>query len=386
MSDEDPLIGEAARLAQEADAQWQEADRSCRLPSNTYHGALRAGLCRTLISVSSGGQGRTALDWFRLGVEMARHDASFGWVITQGAVELGWIVAAGDPAWSRQVLADELGAAATSIAGSGQLEIDGSKALLTGRWAFNTGANGATWVGGPATVVTAGSDRESSEGVRYGYVPVDRAEILADWDPIGLRATDSCTTIVDRQVIDVAWTFRPFSPPERDSGPYRCLLGNGNWPIATSVSATLLGCARRAIDEVVALVDTKVSAPDFIPLAKHATAQRAVARAEGLWRTALAGVERELDAMWAEAEANGELTDTQRLRLFRANATATELAMSIVDSMCALAGTGALHRDQKLSRVRLDALSLSGHRAIGGMALETAGKIQLGVIARHGRI
>jgi alkylation response protein AidB-like acyl-CoA dehydrogenase len=132
MSDEDPLIGEAARLAQEADAQWQEADRSCRLPSSTYHGALRAGLCRTLISVSSGGQGRTALDWFRLGIEMARHDASFGWVITQGAVELGWIVAAGDPAWSRQVLADELGAAATSIAGSGQLEIDGSKALLTG--------------------------------------------------------------------------------------------------------------------------------------------------------------------------------------------------------------------------------------------------------------
>jgi alkylation response protein AidB-like acyl-CoA dehydrogenase len=379
------LLSEASRLGQAVGKRWQEADRLCRLPDDLYSEALRARLCRTLVPIRLGGLERSAVEWFRLGVELSRRDPSFGWVLTQGAVELGWIAAGGEGSWAAEVLADECAGAATSIAGSGQLDIDGSTAVLSGRWAFNTGANTATWVGGPATVVVEPST-DGADAVRFAYVPATRADIVDDWDPVGLRGTDSCTTIVKQQVIETAWTFRPFSPSSIDCGPYRTLLGNGNWPIATSVSSTLLGCARCAIDEVVALVDTKVSAPDFVPLAQHATAQRSIASAEGRWQACVASVERELEAMWAEATMHEELTDGQRLRLFQANATAAEQAMSIIDDMCSLAGTGAIRRDQKLSRVRLDASALHAHRAVSGMALETAGKIQLGIIARHGRI
>ena len=54
------------------------------------------------------------LDWFRTGVELARHEASFGWVVTQGAAELGWIGAGGDDGWARELLGDPLATSASS--------------------------------------------------------------------------------------------------------------------------------------------------------------------------------------------------------------------------------------------------------------------------------
>lgn len=368
----------AVELARAADARSAELDAACRIPDDLYRAAAAAGLFRQLVVGQLGGQQRAPLDWFRTGVELARHEASFGWVVTQGAVELGWISAAADESWARDVLADPLGMSASSVAGGGTLTIDGERVRLSGRWSFNTGCQGATWVGGFAVVKRSGADPRAWES-RWGWVPADRAELIEDWDPSGLRGTGSHTTVIREQDIPIEWTFDPASPTPNDRGPHRCLVGNGYWPIATSVAATQLGNARRALDEARMIVVSKAPAPDFAPLAENPSVQHRLVEAEGLWQAAIAAVERELASMWEEATERGELTQGQRVRLHRANATANRLAVRAVDLACEITGTTSVARRHVLGRCLRDAYALRGHITTAARAIEHNARVDLGL-------
>ena len=103
-----PTLATAARLGAEADQRWTELDVGCRLPQTCIAGTLVARLFRTLVPADMGGTGCSPVEWFRIGLELARNDPSLGWVVTQGAAELGWIAAGGDPDWATEVLSDPL--------------------------------------------------------------------------------------------------------------------------------------------------------------------------------------------------------------------------------------------------------------------------------------
>ena len=351
---ESPLLGPcletATLLGQDADRRWAELDDARRLPDDLYTAALAAGLFRTLVPDQLGGPGTTPLDWFRIGMELAWHEPSLGWVVTQGAAELGWLAAGADPAWATEVLADPLGSSATTLAGIGELTLNGSASTIAGHWAFDTGCTGATWIGGlclVAGITTPGGLPE----VRFGLVPAERAQIHDDWNPSGLRGTGSHSTT-----------------------------------IATSVAATQLGAARRALDEAKELLVAKAPAPEFVPLARNAAVQRAYLRAEGMWNACRAGVEAELVAMWDEATRNEQLSTAQRVRLFAANATANEQAVAIIETMCELTGTASLDRAHPLSRCRRDAQVLRGHLAANGQSIEYGGQVALSVLAEQTRV
>lgn len=373
------LKAAATELGRRADYRWSELDALRRLPDDLFSSVREAGLLRTLVPTRMGGAGAAPVDWMRLGLELARHDLSLGWVVTQGAAELAWIAAGGDPSWAAEVLGDPHGASASSTAGVGKLVLDRRTARLSGSWRFNTGSTGATWVGGLAMVERPGRSSDGLE-LRIGWVPGDRAEVLDDWDPSGMRGTGSNSTVIAEQTIDPAWTVDIFDQTPLDRGPYRVLVGNGNWPISTSVAAVQLGAARRAIDEATRIVLEKAPAPDFVLLAAQGSVQRTLLRAEGRWNAAHAAVERELEEMWDDAVRDEELTVDRRVRLLAANVHSAYESVSIIDDMCELTGTVALDRAQALSRMRRDAQALLGHIAVNGATVEAAGKMRLGLL------
>lgn len=377
----DPMAVEA--LGTDADSRSEELDAGRRLPHDLHESAARAGLFRQLVPGSMGGMGRAPIDWFHTGLELARHEASLAWVITQGSAELGWVAVGGDESWAREVLADPLGTSASTSAGSGRLAIDGGTARFSGRWTFNTGSSAATWIGGIALVDGATDDR-GMPVIRWGWVPADRAEVLDDWDPTGLRGTGSHSTTIPEQEIPTEWTFSPHDPTTNDRGPHRVLVGNGTWPIATSVAAVQLGNARRALDEAWRIAVDKAPAPTFQPLAGNAAVQRTLVDAEGRWAAARAGVEHELDAMWDEAEwSGGELTLERRVSLHRANLVAKSLSVEVVEAACEVSGTTAMQRRHVLSRCRRDARALEGHISVNGTSAELNAQIALGRIPDH---
>ena len=368
----------ATTLGATADARTAELDEQRRIPEDIDLAARTSGLYRSLVPEDMGGTGLGPLQWFHDGVELARHEPSLGWVVTQGAAELGWIAAGADEVWAKQLLADPAGASASTVAGMGTLVL-GEEPTFEGRWTFNTGVHGATWVGGLA-VVDGAVTAEGLPVLRWGWVPAERATIVDDWDPSGLRGTGSCTTVIEQQRIEPEWTFSPFETTEHDRGPFRVLVGNGLWPIGTSAAATQLGAACRAIDEARAIVETKAPPPTFQPLARNASVQRALIRAEGLWRASLASVEHELGAMWDEALADGSLSRDRRVALFAANLTASEQAQRIVTSMCEVTGTASVSRRHPLARARRDVEALAGHVSISGASIELAAQVSLGLL------
>lgn len=372
----DPLLT-IDELGTAADARWSELDRARRIPQDLYDAAAGAGLFRQLVAPGVGGRGRSPLEWFRTGMGLARHEPSFAWVVTQGAAELGWIAAGADPAWAAEVLADPLGSSASTVAGFGRLAVDGDRARFGGRWAFNTGCTNATWTGGLALVEGQRTD-DGLPVVRWAWVPAARATVVEDWDPIGMRGTGSHTTVIDEQDIPMAWTFNPYEPTRNARGAYRVLVGNGNWPIATSVAAVQLGNARRALDEARTVIASKAPPPDFVRLVDSGAVQRQLVEAEGLWSAGVAVVERELDSMWAEAALLEELSRDTRVALHRANITADRLATRAVELACELSGTAWLAPGAVLGRCRRDALALHGHVSVNGMSAEHNAKADLG--------
>lgn len=375
-------LAAATVIGTAADARTAELDRGRRLPDDLYRRAASAGLFRQLVARHLGGLGSTPVEWFRTGMQLARHEASLGWVVTQGAAELGWIGAGADDTWARHLLADPLATSASSSAGIGTLRIAGDRSTFGGSWAFNTGSSNASWIGGLALVEGATGD-DGGPVIRWGWVPAERAEVGDDWDASGLRGTGSQSVRIAEQEIPTAWTFSPSDPTTNERGPHRVLVGNGFWPIATSVAATQLGNARRALDEAARLVLDKAPAPAFVPLAANAAVQRALADAEGLWLVAVAGVEQQLAAMWDEAVRDGEVSVAQRVRLHRANLAANALAVQVVDAVVLATGTAAVARQHVLARCQRDAHALRSHITVGGQATEWNAKIALGLAPSH---
>ena len=365
-----------------ADGRTSELAARRRIPADLYGAAASAGLFRQLVPIAQGGGGRSPLEWFDTGLDLARAEPSLAWVVTQGAVELGWIAAGGDPAWAAEVLGDPLAASASSTAGRGRLTVSDGRAQLEGRWTFNTGCQGATWIGGLA-VVDGPTDADGRPVLRWGWVPADRAQVVEDWDGTGMRGTGSHTTVIERQEVPLAWTFDPQAPTDNDRGAHRCLVGNGNWPIAAAVAATQLGNARRALDAVHELVLTKRPPPDFVPLSGNAAVQRRLVEAEGLWAAGRATVARELEAMWDEALVMEELSSDTRVRLHRACMTANLVAVGAVDAACDASGTSGFRSGHVLDRCWRDAHTLEHHIAVNGAAAEHNAAVGFGLVASH---
>lgn len=374
------IIEVAIELASEAARLREVLDTDRRLPEPLYQAAAAHGLFRQLVPAELGGLASEPVDWFRLGVEMARREPSFGWVVSQGAAELAWLAVGGDPTWAREVLADPHATSASTTAGVGRLRVEGDTATFGGRWSFDTGCPGADWIGGLAVVDGA----ESPSGLpdlRLAWVPAAQASIVEDWDPIGLRGSGSHSVLIDEQEIPVAWTVAWTEPTDHPYGPYRTVVGNGNWPIAGAVAATQLGVARRALDEATQIVQTKAPAPAFVALSQNAAVQRELVALEGEWRGAVAAVECELARLWREASIEEHVSIEQRVRCAIAHVTANRVAVSVVDRLAALTGTAVVARTGVLGRCLLDVHALAGHIATGGTVAERAAQLHLGLIA-----
>jgi alkylation response protein AidB-like acyl-CoA dehydrogenase len=363
----------AVALAREAGERRKELDAGQRIPADLFERAGEAGLFRQLIPVELGGLGLAPIDWFRTSVEMARHEPSFGWVVSQGAGDLATFVTSGSRRFAEEFLADRCAYIAGSDVTCGALVPDGDGFRLSGRWPLCSGSHGATWVGGEAAI----GDGDDAER-RYALVPVERARIEESWDVIGMIGTGSHTIIVEDQPVPADWTFRIDLPAPHDHGRISVATGNGYWPVMTAVAATQLGTARLALDAATELLARKRSRFNAQPLIESAHTQIALLRAEGAWSAARDSIETSLQQLWAEAE-HLPLPNVTRLRLFRANAHAAQTATAIVDTVAELVGTSVAPANSPFGACLRDAHVLGTHIGIALGMIEHAARVQYGL-------
>jgi alkylation response protein AidB-like acyl-CoA dehydrogenase len=372
------LHDKAVSLAEEADARREELVRTRRIPSDLFKRAAEGGLFRQLVARRLGGLGLSPAEWFETGLNMARWEPSFAWVVTQGAGDIAMYLSAGETAFADALLADEAAYTASSDNGAGTLVPEGDGYRVEGRWGFCSGCQGATWVGGfahfPADVANAGS----SKG-RWVLVPIVRARIEETWDTMGMMGTGSHSVVIDSQHIPAAWTFIIEESGPIDHGQMSIAAGNGYWPIATSVAAIQLGIARRALDAGVELAMKKPIARSAEMLCKNAHVQRQLMRAEASWSASKAWLELVLRQMWEAASQNRKLPPLILMALASANVHAAATAIDVVQSVCDVISTSIAPSRSIFGACLRDARTIGSHIAVNPVKLELIAKMKFGL-------
>ncbi|ORW51269.1 hypothetical protein AWB90_04890 [Mycobacterium paraense] len=371
----------ARTLAPEITRRADEAEAVGTMPLDLV-GRLRAsGIFRALQPRSFGGFEVAPGEFIEAIEELARADGSAGWIAAIGAgapAFTAWL----EPAIATQLFGSDADfTAATVFAPTGRAVPAGAgRFVIDGRWPFASGCRHAEWFLAGAFVFDGDAPRlvaDQGPDWRLAFFPAANAEIVDNWDVLGLRATGSNDIVARGLGVAEENTISPFFEPARHDGPLWRL------PFFTLVGAALvgvpLGIARRALDEFTDLAATKVRAGTFQPIAQDPAAQVAFAGAEADLRSARAFVLDEAGALWSTACAGDTPPLQQRARFQLAAQQAMRAARRAVDVAFDLTGASAVHASHPLQRCFRDLHTANQHVYFSPAALKRYANARFGI-------
>lgn len=201
---------------------------------------------------------------------------------------------------------------------------------------------------------TFGTDTTSADGPKSVYAFITRDgggfEIKDDWDALGQRASQSCTTVLDGAHAPAERVVRRLDPgPNPDPlifGIFACF--------ELLLAAVYTGIGQRALDVAVQTVGTRTSLKNDGAPYSHDPDIR--------WRLAHAGIA--LDGIYPQISALAQDVDTLAdhgamwfPKLSAAKVRATETAKDVVDAAIRVSGGGAYFNRSELSRLYRDVLA-----------------------------
>jgi alkylation response protein AidB-like acyl-CoA dehydrogenase len=373
----------AARHAATLASASEEIERERRLPERFVRAFDRDDLFRLCLPRSLGGPELPLGDLVRVLETLAAGDASAAWcaMIASTTSALGaWL----EPDAARELFAKPGAVTGGVFAPTGRARrVDGGF-TVSGRWSFGSGCQHCTALLGGALVSGADGPEPTATGrpdVRLLFFPAADVEIVDTWHVAGLMGTGSHDLAVRDRFVPASHAVSLISDTPREDGIlYRFPVFG---LLAIGVASVALGIARRSIDEAVALAAKKTPSMAQKRLAERATAQVAVAEAEGT----LGGARDHLLAVIATATervaAGAEIEVAERARIRVAAASAVRGAARAVDAMYELGGGSAIYRSSPLQRCFRDVHVVTQHASVASGSLELAGRALLGVDADY---
>lgn len=341
-----------------------EAEDKRRVAPEFIASLRQRGLGVTAAPRSAGGRGPAPSDLLDLVREVARADASAGWVTmiyVTSAAAAHWVPEPGLADIFRNgpstLVAGVVAPRGRAIATSNGFE-------LSGRWAFGSGAADADWVGLGATI-----DNDPSRTGIF-HVPREHLEILDTWDVVGLRASASHDLVVHEAPVPERLVSYLDGPPHTGEAVARFPVYG---LLAAGIGAVAIGIGEAAVLEGIELASGKVPTGSKRRLADRPAFQEAVARAhaglEAAWHY-LVGVA-------LDAETTATLAEKVRLRM--AATAAVEASRQAVDNIYTLAGGTSLYARSPLQRYLRDVHTATQHMMIAQPIWEVTGRVLLGL-------
>jgi alkylation response protein AidB-like acyl-CoA dehydrogenase len=373
-------VARARELGAEIAAAADEIERTRRIPAGLLEQLHDSRLFRMLLPRSAGGDETEPAHYVTAVEELARHDASIGWIAFV-ANSSALISAFLEPATNRAVFADPRSTVAWGPPNASQARAVHGGYRLSGRWDFASGCRQARWMGAHCHVLEADGtlrlNRSGKPTVRTLLFPADEATLLDTWQTIGLRGTASDSYWVDNLFVSEAFSSTREDPTlRRERGRLYAFTMQGLY--ASGVAAVAFGIARAMLSEFVALASRK-SPRGLSRLADNAVVQSDVARAEARLGSARAYLIETLTAIYAHADdvAPIEVADRARVRLACTNAI--QSAAEVADFAYKAAGVDAIFPGSPFERRFRDMHTLSQQIQARGAHFEQVGQILLGV-------
>jgi alkylation response protein AidB-like acyl-CoA dehydrogenase len=370
----------ARELGAEIAAAADEIERARRIPEALLERLHSSRLFRMLLPRSAGGDETEPAVYVAAIEELARHDASIGWIafVTNSSA---LIAAYLEPEVVSAIFGDPRGAIAWGPPNASQARAVDGGYRLTGKWDFASGCRQARWMGAHCQVLEADGtlrlNRFGRPTVRTLVFPASEVTLLDTWRTIGLCGTASDSYSVDELFVPEARSSTREDPSlRRERGPLYAFTMQGLY--AAGVAAVAFGIARAMLSEFIALASRK--APRGLGrLADNAVVQADVARAEARLGSARAYLIETLTTIYAQAGevAPIEIADRARVRLACTNAILG--AAEVTDLAYKAAGVDAIFPGSPFERRFRDMHTLSQQIQARNAHFEAVGQILLGM-------
>jgi alkylation response protein AidB-like acyl-CoA dehydrogenase len=349
-----------------------------RLPSDVVELLRETGVFGMAVPRAWGGPELDPLSQFEVLEVIAHADASAGWCAMIGC-DTGFYGAFLDDAVGRATFGDtSLISAGMTGPGNAKAVREGDGWRVTGRWSFGSGSTHADRiVGGSMLYEPDGSMVGGGGGFpefRTFVLPMDAVELHDTWFTTGLEGSGSGDYSVDGALIPDERCFHPLLPTKREENLYRL-----PWWFIVKVAAVVLGIGRRAVDEAMAIADTKLVMPDFLMLRDRPLTHVEIAKAEASVASARAYLVAAIGAVWDTTAAGEEPSPRQRATLRLAMTNAGQAARDAVTRCYDLAGTTAIQASCPLDGLLRDINTADQHLVLNQRTYEAIGRVLLGV-------
>jgi alkylation response protein AidB-like acyl-CoA dehydrogenase len=339
------------------------------------------GFFRMLVPASLGGGEVHPREFAAALQTLARGDGAAGWLAMTGSTT-GLLTAYLPETGARAVLEGAPHAALAGVfAPSGRATpVDGGY-RLSGRWAFGSGCENATWRVGGALVFEGDAPRKLPSGgpeIRSFFFRADESKVEDTWRTAGLRGTGSHHMSVEDVVVPAERSTCILADvPAHEGALYRFPVFG---LLATGVASVGLGIASHALELGLEMARSKRSRGGGKLMGESEIVQVELATAQGELGAAEAFLRTTLDAAWAQAERTSEpLGEEARARLRLAATHAARSAAAVTDRVYHLCGGASIWDSNPLSRCFRDVHVMTQHVMVSPATLKPIGRIALGL-------
>jgi alkylation response protein AidB-like acyl-CoA dehydrogenase len=374
-------------LAPKIRAARDEIEEGRRLPLHIVAEMQRAGVFRMAMPRAWGGSELNLLSQLRVIEALSIADASAGWCAMIGT-DGGYLTAYIDQTVAREMYADVDAVTAATLAPPGKAVKTKDGFTVSGRWPFASGCQHASWFIGHFAVFDGDTPRLQPDGVpeaRCGFIPADECEIIDTWTTNGLRGSGSHDWAVKDRFIPEERTLNLAAPRLYRSGPLYTLPNL----LLYKAPAVVLGIARGAIDDFVALASNKpmtFKSPSAgkAMLRDEPYAQSAVAQAEAMVSSARGFVFEAVGDMWNTLLRGDFPTLKQRARARLAMVHASTECTQAVELLYKASGGSSVYTGHTLDRRLRDIQTANQHTVVSLKTWEVTGRVLLGLEPNYG--
>jgi alkylation response protein AidB-like acyl-CoA dehydrogenase len=355
-----------------------------QLPAETIAEYHAAGILRILQPRRFGGmQGRFSL-FSRIVEELTYGCASSAWVYAVLA-EHQWIIAQ----YPEQAQIDVWGDDPEAVASSSLAPREAARRVpggwrLSGRYPFSSGCDYAQW----AIIGTFLGEKGDPRHIAYLLVPLGEAEIVDDWQTLGLLGTGSKSLVLDdvfvpeHRSVMVSDLFAGTPPGALVHPDYPVLRAPRGFLVSYSLPPVAIALGRRALDVACASLAGRVSR-GVTRVAESEVVQMVIGEAAAAIDVATAMLHSGRESSTAAVSSGRRITEAEALRARRDMVYAQHQVGWALDRLCEIDGARWVYDNDELGAIRRDVMTILTHHAASRQAaMAPYGRMLLGSEAR----
>jgi 3-hydroxy-9,10-secoandrosta-1,3,5(10)-triene-9,17-dione monooxygenase len=341
-------------------AAWSEENR--RLSDETLAAVADAGIIRMRTPSRYDGYEADMRTLVEVVTQLARGDASTAWTVSVFSI-CSWLVSLFPDEVQDEVFATPDARVCGLLSPTGAATPADGGIVVSGRWAFNTGALHSQW----NSLVAMAPTPDGGMQPVLALAPMSDLEIVDDWHTVGLRGSGSVTTVANELFIPERRVM-PMGPVLHEQ--YASKL-NADAPVyrtpmlltaATSTVGSVLGIAKAAWELFFdRLPGRKITYTTYASQAEAPITHLQVAQASVRIDEAEFHAFRAADLLDSKGASGEPWSVEERARVRVDLGRAYELAKEAVDILNTASGASSIYSNVPMQRLERDVQTLNLH-------------------------